>query len=219
MTKPNQDGRTLIIDTGDLPSLTAIAIQDRPERCALWHPVLTDEAAPRRAHTVAEHAAIYAIDDVIEFPIASLYENPEQLTINNPANPEEQLNTTLWSILLLAAGWSASQHHCSKIVWPINLGHADFQQQALATELQGIAGHTFDLSDQLAGIAIDMPFIDLEDWQLIDLAARTEAPLRACWWCRHDAAEPCTGCNACRRWHNAFKQANIESPWQTPAFK
>ena len=219
MANQNKDGRSLIIDLGDLPGLTALAIQDRPERSVIWHPILDDEAAPRRTHAVTEHATVYAVDEIIEFPVSSMMEHEDRDISGWLFYPEEPAPVELWSTLLLSAAWSASARSCSRIIFPIHLGNNTFEEQARTTELHELISSIFDLSQSFQHLSIELPFIDLEDWRLIDLAARTEAPLRACWWCRHDAAEPCGGCDSCRRRQNAFKQAKIESPWQTPAFK
>lgn len=219
MTNQNKDGRSLIIDLGDLPGLTALAIQDRPERTVIWHPILTDEAAPRRTHAVAEHTTIYAVDEVIEFPVSSMMEHEDHDISSWLFHTEETAPVELWSILLLSAAWSATARSCSRIIFPIHLGCNTFEEQARATELHELISSIFDLSQSFHNITIELPFIDLEDWRLIDLAARTEAPLRACWWCLHNSAEPCNGCDSCRRWEKALKQANIESPWQTTVFQ
>lgn len=218
----------MIISTGDLSSLAAVATRDRPERCVLWHPVFANESVPRRRHSVAEQAAIYGIDDLVEFRLAELFhelhgaEKGEAAGVGEMATGVVGRQTMppvgLWSFILMLAGESASAFGCWNILWPIHLGNTSFDAQARVTELQGLIGHIFDLSEPLQGISIEMPFVDFDDRRIADLAARSDAPLRACWWCVHASPEPCGGCDGCRRWDSAFKAAGVENPWKAKAF-
>ncbi len=222
MKSTNRDGRCLIVNLGDLPGLTALAVQERPERAVIWHPVAGDEAGERRRSAVMEQAAIYAIDEVIEFPLGEVYE------VLGAGETNEQFPTVrvdgglavgAWSKILVLAAESAVALGCRQIVWPIHLGDGGFEVQAQATELYGVLGHLFDLAGMgEQGLRIEMPFVDLTDVRLIDLAARGDAAIRACWWCVHGVNEPCGGCDGCRRWERGFKDAGITNPWEMASF-
>jgi len=227
MTTLNREQRSLIINTGDLASLAAVATRDRPERCVLWHPVFANESAPRSRHSVAEQAAIYGIDDFVEFRLAEMLSELHRAEDGKPGIGEWPMDTTgtqtmppigLWSFILMLSGESASAYGCRNILWPIHLGSRPFESHARVTELHGLIGHLFDLSEDLRGISIEMPFVDFDDRRMVDLAARSDAPLRACWWCVHASPEACGGCDGCRRWDSAFKAAGIENPWKAKAF-
>lgn len=222
MMSTNRDGRSLIVNLGDLPGLTALAVQERPERCAIWHPRAGDEAEARRQAAVMEQAAIYSIDEVIEFPLgemnAALKVGKDGETFPT-VRVDDDFAVGVWSKLLLLAAESAVGLGCRKLVWPIHLGESGYAVLARATELQGLLGHLFDLAEgTTAGLRLEMPFIDLTDARLIDLAARADAPIRASWWCVHEAKEPCGGCDGCRRWERGFKDAGIGNPWGMASF-
>ncbi len=222
------DTRSLIIHTGGVEGLTAVACQDRPERCVLWHPHLSDRAQSRRRHAIVEQATIFAIDEIIDFDATDLVAIENQKTIDHQDVSEEStiLQTTTqdrlaiaaWSILLLQAVHDATQLRCKQVVWPIHLGDATLENQIRITEMHTLVSHLTELDESSSECRLVMPFIDLSDVQLIDLAARSDVSLRSAWWCSHDTPQPCSGCDGCVRWTQALHESGIPDPWRTSTF-
>jgi 7-cyano-7-deazaguanine synthase in queuosine biosynthesis len=70
---------------------------------------------------------------------------------------------------------------------------------------------------ELGSITIDLPVMDLDDRQIIDLAQDGGAPSDAFWPCERGAETPCGTCDECRRWRSAFEATRVLWPWAAVA--
>lgn len=203
--------RKLIIDWGDLAGLTAIAIDSRPENAVLWHPVVEDEAGPRRRQAALEHASVFDVEEFIEAPLAGVLA-PRHAAVE----PGDVVARMEDAVLLTLAARTALGAGCGSVLWPAQV-QREFDAAALACEQATLVRRLADAVDPAEPLRIETPFIELSDMQLIDLAARAGAPLRAAWWCRRAEDEPCGGCPTCLRWFSAAEQAALTLPWLAPA--
>ena len=89
----------LLIDRGDLPSLTAAIIQPDPTRLILWHLHEADEAAERRAAIVKDHADFLGAADLV---ISEAWQGG----VGRASDAEG-----LWQALLLMQAAIIAHHH------------------------------------------------------------------------------------------------------------
>ncbi|MBX3358819.1 MAG: hypothetical protein KF745_10345 [Phycisphaeraceae bacterium] len=184
----------------EAPGSTSVAWRPPPSPYTPW---LSTAAAERSARTQATLAAIPFIggDPTPPAPAAA----PPGLALSR---------------MLLAALAAAHEHRLTRIIWPIHAGelpgsepdgddasaNAPNPQDPSALNLTAIA-ETCDralLIGHLAAvdglpIRVEVPYVDLTDLQLTDLAIDMDAPLWACWWCEQDGPAPCRACARCRR--------------------
>lgn len=182
----------LLIDRGDLPSLTAAIIQPDPARLILWHLREADEAAARRAAIVKDHADFLGAADLI---ISDAWQGD----VGRASDVEG-----LWQALLLVQAAIIARHRgCDKIIWPIQVGPDAARVSELVDRATAVAelaesgtgaigqvatsgtSGTLGTSGTSGGRAmvIDLPLVDLDDEQVVDLADDAGAPLRAFWPC------------------------------------
>ncbi|MBT8484398.1 MAG: hypothetical protein HKO59_13865 [Phycisphaerales bacterium] len=193
---------TLVIDAGDLPSLVAALLQPDPARVVLWHPRATGPAAAAQAACARSHRGL--LDD------APLFETEAWIPPSGCA-PTRALERGL---TLTQAACVGVPLGVERIVWPIQVGphvgavSAAVDQATLATELieAGEGG------ERRGRLMIDVPFVDLDETQILDLADDAGAP-PAYWPCRLGEPEPCGGCEECGRWLAAHDRLGLPWPW------
>ena len=155
---------TLFIDDGGLPALAALFLLREPTDTALWHPARSDVAAPRRRVVVEEHARMItqgALHQAEPLPESGLAEP----SLTDP-------------LMLLRAASAAVRLGCARVLWPLQLGPDPdstgraAEQATIVTELLELEGHA---------LLIELPLLELDDQQIVDLVDDTGAPLAAFW--------------------------------------
>lgn len=196
----------LLIDDGDLPSLTAVTIQSRPAEVVIFHPRGRDAAAGGREKAALGHAEILGVE-------AFLADLLPEIGIDGPANPA--LDD---ACVLMHAVAAADRLRCPTILWPRQVGpDADGVGRTVLR-----ANLVADVAEAAAGpgtvgrLAIDLPLVDLADHRLVELAEEGGAPMRAFWPCDTGGSppgHPCHACEGCRQWARAFETAGSPWPW------
>jgi len=195
--------QTLIIDLADLPSLTAIAIQPEGQTLVLWHPGCTDASAARRVELVQRHGDVFSAADVVL---------SEPSAFRSAGMPQWFVH----SELLLQALAVAERMGCARIIWPHQVGPA-FEQIGPVVERVATLASLPGMAEGREPVPIDLPLVDLTDEQVVELADDSGASLRAFWPCGSGEAQPCGGCDGCRRWADAFEQVGVAWPWSGEA--
>jgi hypothetical protein len=226
MAKP--DSPILLIDRGDLPSLVAAVTQPDPTRLLLWHLRETDDAAARRRAVVDEHAAFLGALDLVVC-------EPWTGDVGRASDAEG-----LWQALMLVQAAIIARHRgCEKIIWPVQVGPDAVRVGELVDRAAGVAelaeirggARVGDEAAAASGLVIDLPLVDLDDEQIVDLADDAGAPSTAFWPCetggsasdvpgsgsrasaRGGGGEPCGACGGCDRWMRAFRECGLPWPW------
>lgn len=81
-----------------------------------------------------------------------------------------------------------------------------------ATEFGQVFGELVQLPCDQPELNVEMPLLELEPWQVVDLGAQVAAPFEKTWTCQSNATEPCWACRACRAREAAFQQAAKADP-------
>lgn len=113
--------------------------------------------------------------------------------------------------LLSAAVQFAAHYQAVAVYAGLRVGaQADALSQA--SEFLQVWTELAQLPCGLNDLEIAMPLLELENWQVVDLAFQVNAPLEKTWSCATDAAEPCWACRGCRARESAFQQAGKPDP-------
>lgn len=88
---------------------------------------------------------------------------------------------------------------------------------ARVTEFGQLWSEMVQLTCERPSIEIQMPLLELEPWQVVDLGAQVNAPLAVTWSCEKRAGDPCGNCSGCREREMAFQRAGRPDPAKAPA--
>ncbi len=192
---------TLIIDTADLASLVAVAMQRDAEQFVLWHPKFNHVDAEIRHDLARRHSSIFGAE---RFVVTQLNASPL------PSTPAD----TWWtqSELLVHGLGIASRLGCSRVIWPHQVG-SDFADVSPVVDRATLISGLCPSPDGMETVIIDLPLLDLTDDQIIDLADDSGADLSLHWPCEHAGETPCGSCQRCRRWVDAFERVGPTWPW------
>lgn len=183
-------GRTLILSDGGLTSLLAAAIAcDRDSgardpsvegRSLVWATGTGGDLDPACVQAASNHAEIFTLEFLP--PIAGEGTDIPALL---------GLRGEVESLTLLRACYLAAARGCRRVLWPVQLGgsaHAeasDLDSIARAIDRATLITRLVNLDGCEVGgveIAIETPFVDLDDAQVADLALDMELATDACWW-------------------------------------
>lgn len=208
---------SLIINDGSVGGLVATwtalwesrSRADAQLRDVVWIPPGRDDNAVARREAVDrqyELCALAAMSDQLAFRFDA---SDEQLAGSESVNAAGLQETAM----LLSAASEALSFGIRRVVWPVQgplaSGNApDLDRLAEITDRVTTVSELISIDALGGGISIDVPFADLTDEQLVELAIDLDAPLDACWWCLQEpdsAARPCGTCDECARWSRAIK--------------
>ena len=157
---------------------------------------------PYREHTLA-------------MPFLSLLNAPPPKSVGNPGEPRQMPSSAPLMLellpLLAAAGRFAAYYQVSAIYLGLRVG-TSVDELAQATEYVQIWTDLLQLPCGLAEMELVAPLMELEPWQVVDLAFQVNAPLERTWSCANDAGEPCWACRGCRAREAAFQRAAKADP-------
>lgn len=180
---------TLVINLGNLTGVTALSVQPSHAGLAIWHPQIDLPCGPALWRSVKRQAEIFGIESVTFAP--TLYAPASAISIE----PEGLAG----SVLLMAAARAALDLGCSRLIWPIQIGPR-YEAVSQALQRAQLVTHLIELDMEGEPLLIELPFVELTDAQLGEIALHADAPVRAAWWCEYDRDKPCGGCDACLRW-------------------
>ena len=89
-------------------------------------------------------------------------------------------------------------------------GHGD--ELAQATEFGQVWNELIQIPCGQSDLTIEMPLLELEPWQVIDLGFQVNAPFDRAASCDEESSEPCWACRGCRMREAAFQQAGKADP-------
>jgi hypothetical protein len=68
----------------------------------------------------------------------------------------------------------------------------------------------------LPDLSVEMPLLELEAWQVVDVGAQAHVPFDRTWSCDGPGPEPCWACHGCRAREAAFHRAAKPDPLRVP---
>ncbi len=195
--------RALVIDDGSLGGLLGVwtasreaALEDQPEPVLLF-PVTGRAREDVRRGLVEQHASMCGIESVITTP-------PIGVPLGADAG-------ALDCLVLTHAAMTGASMGTGRIIWPVHLSQLEragesaeeLTRIANACDRAMLAGALASVDASGDGVRIELPYADLSDEQIADLARDTMAPVDAAWWCEGEpgpTGRRCGTCPACRHW-------------------
>lgn len=81
-----------------------------------------------------------------------------------------------------------------------------------ATEFGQVWNELVQLTCDQPELNVEMPLLELDPWQVVDLGVQVSTPFERTWSCQADGNEPCWACRGCRAREAAFQQAAKADP-------
>jgi 7-cyano-7-deazaguanine synthase in queuosine biosynthesis len=113
--------------------------------------------------------------------------------------------------LIATAARMAVHYQATSIHLGLRVGPAG-DALAVVTEYGQIWNELLQTPCGQADTMIEMPLLELEPWQVVDVGAQASAPFDKTWTCTEPGPDPCWACRACRAREAAFQQAAKADP-------
>lgn len=191
---------TLLLNSGGMGSLVATAIASRESHIAM---LFVFDGRPGQSHyheCFARQAEYFGLDYTTVLHMNHLRGTDDHGQQIGMAHQQ----------LILAASGLAGQMNAQKLVWPIHVGE-DFELVASVTE-------QIILLEQLAelelghNLQIETPLLEMPDKELLEVGHQMNVPWELSRSCTMMNANPCRGCEKCRRRTIAFQQTMLTDP-------
>ena len=196
----------IVCSSGSLESLVAAGLAAQKYRLVLVHGVMharenrrlrqayelqVQHFKPLREHTI-DLTALEAID-------------VRRAGDHRPGADTANRLLELFPMLSIASRFAA-HYQAASIVMGLRTGPrgADL---ARATEFGQVMSELIQMPCGMLDCELQLPIVDLEDWQVADLAVQLQLPLDKSWSCDEDIPQPCGICAGCRRRDAAFVRA------------
>lgn len=217
----------IVLNNGSLNSAVVTALAAQKHRPILLHvnkggSAGSDEENNSRARAAFEQQAAH-FKPYREHSIDLPYLTPLKLSANQklPASgpsprqptPLELLAMELLPIMAAAARFAA-HYQAPAVYLGLRVGPG-VDELAQATEYVQIWTELLQLPCGLPEFEFQVPLLELEPWQVVDLGFQVNAPLEKAWSCSEDGSEPCWACRGCRTREAAFQQAAKPDPLRT----
>lgn len=204
----------IVLNDGSIASAVATSLAVQRYRPILLHAETVAQGASRVRAAYDQQVAHYK--PYREHPIAI----PWAMSLAQPApadarlaGPIQQRLTALLPLIAIA-GRFAAYYDTAAIYVGLRIGpQAD--DLTVATEYLQIWNEMLQLPCGQPELEIHAPLLELDPWQVVDLAFQVNAPLELTWSCLGEAAEPCGTCRGCRSREQAFQQAGKPDPLRT----
>src|SRR5690606_34465797 len=204
----------IVLNDGSIASAVATSLAVQRYRPILLH----GEAVPQGASRVraAYDQQVAHFKPYREHSIAT----PWTMALAQPApgdarmaGPVQQRLMALSPLIAIAARFAA-YYDAAAIYIGLRIG-PDADDLTVATEYLQIWNELLQLPCGQPELEIHAPLLELEMWQVVDLAFQVHAPLELTWSCLGETAEPCGNCRGCRTRDQAFQQAGKPDPLRT----
>jgi hypothetical protein len=83
---------------------------------------------------------------------------------------------------------------------------------ATATEYTQIWEELLQMPCGLPELRIEMPLLEMDAWQVVDVGFQVAAPMEKTWSCQENLPDPCWACRGCKAREAAFQQAAKADP-------
>ena len=216
----------IVLNNGSINSAVVTALAAQRHRPVMLHaltsaPSEDSDEPPSRARVAFDqqvgHFKPYR-DHILEIPYLSLLKSapggpqpppgaPSDLRQQSPLGPE-MLDLLP---LMAAAGRMAAHYQAAAVYLGLRVG-SPVDELAQATEYVQIWTELLQLPCAQPEVEFIAPLLELEPWQVVDLAFQVNAPLDRTWSCAADGGEPCWACRGCRIREAAFQQAGKPDP-------
>jgi 7-cyano-7-deazaguanine synthase len=131
---------------------------------------------------------------------------------NDPRHPTPIAPALIELLPVIATAMRFAVHHQGTAVYlGLRIG-TNADALAEATEYSQIWNELLQLPCSQPELMLEMPLLELEPWQVIDVGFQASVPFEKTWSCSESGSEPCWACRACRAREAAFQQSGKPDP-------
>jgi 7-cyano-7-deazaguanine synthase len=219
----------IVLNSGSMNSAVATALAAQRYRPVMLHasagpaPDVAGSQPPRSRVAFDQQVAHFKPYREHTLPMPYLSQlataaGPKPMAAASDPRQQMPLSPQMVSLLPLvaAAAQFAAHHQATAIYLGIRVG-AGPDELAQATEYVQIWTELVQSPCGLSELDLITPLMELEPWQMVDLAFQVNAPLDRTWSCVNDGGEPCWACRGCRARESAFQQAGKPDPLRVRA--
>ncbi|MFK7960996.1 MAG: 7-cyano-7-deazaguanine synthase [Phycisphaerales bacterium] len=194
--------RTLLVHFGDLPSLAAACGMPDPANVVPWHPVDHRQPGAAGRRRAAERSAE-------AFGMLPVLTDGSAL----PSGPGPMGGAVTELALLARAVATAAASGCGAVHVPTQRGQVARDVLETVERIETFLDALVVGGGAVDAPRIELPVVDLDDDQIVDLVAAAGRSFEGAWPCDEDRPAPCGRCRGCRRWGRAMERAGVRSPW------
>ncbi len=144
--------------------------------------------------------------------LAGLNKSDARSADADPRSSEATTSKLIDLLPLIAAGLRYAVHYNATTLFAgIRIG-SEGQDLARVTEYTQIWTELIQMTCDRPALELQTPLLELEPWQVVDLALQVGAPLQLTWSCENLVGEPCNQCRGCRTRETAFQRAARPDP-------
>ena len=206
----------IILNNGSINSAVVTALAAQKYRVVLLYAEVGDTPGPRFRSAYEQQVGHFKPyrEHTLPMPYLAVVEPSEEIAAaaTDPRHPTPIAPQMVDLLPLIATAMRFAVHYqASSLYLGLRLG-ADADKLAQATEYMQIWNEMMQMPCNQPDLMVEMPLLDLEPWQVIDVGFQSSAPLEKTWTCTEAGSEPCWACRACRSREAAFQQAAKPDP-------
>ena len=206
----------IVLNNGSINSGVTTALAAQKYRLVLLYVETSSQSSSRMRSAYDLQIAHFKPyrEHTLPMPYLAGIEPSEDVTAaaSDPRHPTPIAPLMIDLLPLIATAMRFAVHYQATAVYTgLRLG-SDADKLAQATEYSQIWNELMQMPCNQPELMLEMPLLELEPWQVVDLGFQASAPLEKTWTCTEAGSEPCWACRACRGREAAFQQAAKADP-------
>ena len=207
----------IVLSSGSINSAVAAALAAQRYRLILLHAEVGDGGTRARAAYDQQVAHFKPFrEHSLAMPFLATVRDPKSAAAAMASDPRAQtanLGPQMIDLLpLIAAGVRyATFYQASAVYLGFRVGGSG-DELAAATEYVQVWNELIQMPCGVKELDVVTPLLELDAWQVVDVAFQVNAPLDRTWSCLEEGTEPCWACPGCRAREKAFQQAGKVDP-------
>jgi len=207
----------IVLNSGSINSAVAAALAAQRYRLILLHAEVGDGGTRARAAYDQQVAHFKPFrEHSLAMPFLATVRDPKSAAAAMASDPRAQtanLGPQMIDLLpLIAAGVRyATFYQASAVYLGFRVGGSG-DELAAATEYVQVWNELIQMPCGVKELDVVTPLLELDAWQVVDVAFQVNAPLDRTWSCLEEGTEPCWACPGCRAREKAFQQAGKVDP-------
>ena len=206
----------IILNNGSINSAVASALAAQKYRTIMLCAEAGDQPSSRARAAYDLQAAHFKPyrEHTLAMPYLSLIQSARETAQNvtDPRHPTPIAPQLIDLMPLIAAAMRFAVHYQAAAVYlGLRIG-TNADELAQATEYAQVWNELIQQPCGQPDLMLEMPLLELEPWQVIDVGFHVNAPFDRTWSCIEAGSEPCWACRGCRAREAAFQQAGRADP-------
>ncbi|HSV12771.1 MAG TPA: 7-cyano-7-deazaguanine synthase [Tepidisphaeraceae bacterium] len=206
----------IVLNNGSVNSAVATALAAQKYRTILLHAEAGEHPGPRARAAYDLQVAHFKPyrEHTLPMPYLSLIQpaNERSMGASDPRHPTPLAPQMVDLLPLISAALRFAAHYQAAAVYlGLRVGPSP-DELAQATEYTQIWNELIQMPCNQPEMTVEMPLLELEPWQVVDVGFQISAPFDRTWSCLEGGSEPCWACKGCRSREAAFQQSGKADP-------